>query len=194
MISFSVLASGFVAGILLSVAPGPAMTAVLTSTRKSMSAALLTTLQIFFADVLVTAGCLALYRPLSKLAGSPFVQIAAGAFLVMFAVKAFFSVHRRQVLPSPKSAFRLTIFNPGVWLSMLTLIALLFDPEGSALWFLILFALSFELGVFVWYLFLIFIASKLSERSHEFVLKLAFCLIAVMGLLFVIRSTAQIKF
>jgi len=192
MISFSVLASGFVAGMLLSVAPGPAATAVLTSTRESLGAAFKTIFQIFAADVLVTAGCLALYHPLSRIAGYPAVQIGAGSFLVIFSIYSFWKHSQDCVLPSPKSAFHLTLFNPGVWLSMITVIALLIDPEGSAIWFLALFALAFELGVFVWYLLLILVATRFSDRIHSLVMKLAFATIAVMGVLVVVRTAVHL--
>ncbi len=182
------LVTAFVSGILLSIPPGPATTALLMRARESRKKAFISVCQILLADLIIFSFVIALSQTLTPLLQQPLFRIGAGLFLIYFSLRFLFT-KAKAVTPRTSSAFRLTLLNPAAWLGTVAVIGLSMQSSQVDFEFL----LAFELGVLVWYVLLIEFIRKLSDNAHQNLLRLVIGCIGLLGVALLVQTWLKLS-
>ena len=167
------LLKGIFFGVLLSIPPGPATTRIIKQSRKDFSLGLKLIAEMLIADLVMLAiGFLFLF-PLREYFQSPWLQVAAGLFLLIFALSEYFSKAEKTTRQNKRSIFFIVLMKPAAWLGVLGVLTI---AELS-----VHFLLGYELGIAIYFLFLIFFCQKISERMHYLLFKTGEVVMACIG-------------
>lgn len=181
------LLSGLIAGVPLSIPPGPAGVIILhLSLRGARLRALRALGALLAVELLAMAAGVLFFRGFTALAARPAVRLAAGLYLGGFALLSWRAVGREQGFPSTSAwtVFRITLTNPTIWIgaaSMLTFAP--GDLEGGLL-LKILFVAGLELGSLAWYLSVIYFAGRIPASWRHGIERAALLVIWATGVYF----------
>lgn len=172
---------GLLAGIIVSIPAGPVGYRILHAVNhKDIKQAYQELIALSTADLIILVVCFRLFSKLSTLTTLPVTKAMAGLFLLGFMFRGLLSKGRMETKPSGfRNSFRLTLFNPALWIGMISMITLAQDwVQGHAFLFLI----CLEAGAALWYISLIYWIPYLSGRSAHILQQTALGSIGVVGL------------
>lgn len=184
-----IFVGGFLAGMLMTIPPGPAGFAILKpSLVGQRSRAWMELLGFATADILVLWSCIFWKSSLAEFFTLSWVKFVAGAFLVVLALRLF-RAHRSSLQGSGENprgrSFWWTLFNPAVWLSNLALVGL---GAGMPLRDFAWYIAGIQLGYLAWYVLVILFASKVPPIHRLFVERAAVSCILGAGVLLSAQS------